>query len=78
MEIPAVMGNILRHNGLLGYTAWMTLGSGPEASACFPGETATLVLGWSSHCNPLLHGAAPLGRAKLPYGILKISPNKSG
>lgn len=36
MEILALMENILRYNGLRGHMTWMTLGSNPAASTCFP------------------------------------------
>lgn len=32
---------------------------------------------WPSHFHPFLSKAVLLGRAKLPYGVFKISPNKS-
>lgn len=45
MEIPALIENILRHNGLLRHIPWVTLVKSPAASTCFPGGVSMLVLG---------------------------------
>ena len=45
METPALIENILRHNGPLGHISWVTWEENPAASPCFPGEAAVLGLG---------------------------------
>lgn len=59
------------------YHEWQT-GEKSSSQALVPLEGyPCLCWDWPSHFHPFLSKAALLGRAKLPYGMFKISPNKS-
>lgn len=78
MEVLSLIENILRHNVLQGHISWVTLVKNLAASSFFLRGVIS-ARGRAGHLTSIrfLSRAMLSRRAKLPYGILKISPNKS-